>query len=224
MNRKRKLAAGIILVASLCSFGGFEVATGLSASGQDPYGAWAPNINQLAAARSLPVVAASTALASAVDRSSSATGGDPATALNTLRRLASNLGSSRASIYVYAPTGGAVCVLLWQRQGECPTASASDTPSVEAFLSPGGAGYVDAPADVAPAVVGVVSDAVQSVALTEGGATTPLPINNNSFFAELNEPDNAAFSVALRINYADGSTRTLTLNQPGPIPGTGPRG
>lgn len=223
MSRRLKLVTGATALSVL-----FCVGTALALAARSTsvrhsvapgYGNWAPNLNLLAAARALPVVVAPGAqLASAVQHSASATGGDPSTALATLRLLRGDLGATHAGLYAYAPSGGAVCVVLWHRQGTCPTAPSSGTPGVELILSPGGAGYVDQPGNVPPAIAGVVSDSVQSLTfVVDNGTETQLPIKNNAFFAEISEPANAGFTVDLVVHYVDGSTKQQVVSQLGPF-------
>lgn len=216
----RKTIVRTTALVMLCCVAAVLAVTSRDASAdQSPvYGSWAPSLANLSEAGKLPVVTAPGGeLAAVIQKTASATGGDPSVALSTLRLLRSDLGVTHAALYTYAPSDGAVCVVLWQRQGTCPTAGSSETPGVELILSPGGPGYVGQSDNVPPAIGGVASDLVQSVALVDNGIETALPIENNAFFTDLHEPPNATFTVDVVIHYKDGSTINRTLTQPGPF-------
>lgn len=176
---------------------------------------WAPGFAQLSKARALPVVAAPAAMKEMIGVSATATGSSSAGAFSSLRLLRGNLGATRAALYAYAPADGPVCVMLWRRQGICPTAASSRTPGVAVILSPGGPGYVGQPDDVPPVIAGVAADNVKAVSITRGGVTTRLPIVNNAFFSTIDEAPGSAFSVELGITYVDGSKSSQTLQQLG---------
>lgn len=112
---------------------------------------------------------------------------------------------------------GAVCFLLWQRQGGCPTAATSNTPGAILLLSPGGPGYVNQPDDVPPALVGLVADNVRSVILLDQGTWTKLPIKHNVVFKEFDESPATAFATTVRLVYRDGSTAETRLYNSAPI-------
>lgn len=157
------------------------------------------------------------ALANDITTSMNALGSDAQTAVQSLRLLRSGLGATGSDLYVFTPGGNAWCLFLWERQSTCPTAPQSTTSGALYLLSPGGPGYVGQPDNVPAAVVGIVADNIRSVALIERGTTLNLPIINNSFFDDLNEPNDSPFTVQLRFTYADGTTSTATLNSSGPI-------
>jgi hypothetical protein len=53
--------------------------------------------------------------------------------------------------------------------------------------------------------------------LTENGTSGPLQITNGAFFTDLQEPQDAAFTIALTVTYTNGSQKTVVLNEPGPL-------
>jgi len=167
------------------------------------------------AMRELPPLASvddrltSTMLRRSVDK----LGGDASAARSSLRLLRADLGTTHASIYAFVPADGAVCIVLSSRQGGCFESARAATPSVYPILSPGGPGYAGYSDDVPAAVAGVVGDDVASLALVDGDRMSAIGIKNNAFFQELDEPPMAGFSVDLRVSYADGSTKTITLRQ-----------
>ena len=58
---------------------------------------------------------------------------------------------------------------------------------------------------------------ISRVLHTENGTTTNLPIENNAFYSDLNEPPNAAFTVKIEFDYTNGSTADASLSSQGPI-------
>lgn len=78
---------------------------GARGSEPSPYGAWAPGISSpMAAANALPTVTAiSGKLNFIVSRAASATGGQPSTALTSVRLLRSNLGTTSVDLFAFRP-------------------------------------------------------------------------------------------------------------------------
>lgn len=152
-----------------------------------------------------------------VRQGASDTRGSGGAALASLRALRRRLGATRSTLYAFSPGGGGVCIVLWRRQSACPTFPHSKTPGVLYILSPGGPGYVNQPDDVPPAIAGVISDNVRWVKLVHDGIAHSLPLFHNAFFREIHEPADAAFTVSLRVGYADGSMRSVKLVQGAPF-------
>jgi hypothetical protein len=66
-------------------------------------------------------------------------------------------------------------------------------------------------------VAGIVADDIRSVTLVDASTTSNLPIVNNAFYTELNEPNTKAFTVKLIFGYANGSTSEASLESGGPM-------
>jgi hypothetical protein len=221
MSTRLKLFLSAAALLIFCAGAAITIAT-TSASAEHRiglgYGDWAPSLGALAHVQTSTPIQAPPALAADIKRSASLTGGDPAVALASLRLLQRDLGATHADLYVYAPSGGAVCVVLWQRQTTCPTALSSATPGIEFILSPGGPGYPGQTPNTPPAIAGVANDSVESLAYTvDDGSPMQLQIHNNAFFGEIAKPGGAGFSLDLVVHYTDGSTKHAVLTQLGPF-------
>ena len=208
-------------VGLTCAAASVAAATALVQEDRSPpirvgYGLWSPGAaGSVRALRELPVVAnPSPALARAVVRAASATGGDPNEALRTLRKLRSDLGRGGFDLYAFNPGQRATCLVVWQSASTCPTNPRVDHPGV-LFLVTGGSSSTGDPAnvDVPSAVSGIVADNVRQVELVHGGVTAVVPVENNTFFTEIPNPSS---NMELRITYSGGVEKTLRLPDPRP--------
>jgi hypothetical protein len=181
------------------------------------YGAWAPgNAGSVGAMSRLPAQANVPAdVLSVIRETASATGGDGAVAVASLRLLRSNLGVTHSDFYAFRPSAGkAVCTFVTGRGGVCPTAASSSPPGIEWAI---GGGY---PAwsehgYVPPAIDGVASDNIRSVTLTSNGVEIPLEIVNNAFYEDLDMPsDGVPWNLELRVTYANGAAKTESVPDP----------
>lgn len=181
------------------------------------YGAWAPgNSGAVGAMSRLPAAAnVPSSVLTTVQRAAAATGGDEAVAAASVRLLRSNLGALHSDFYAFHPSrGNAVCYVVTEGAGVCPTAGSSTPQGVEWAI---GGGY---PAwsehgYVAPDIDGIASDNVRSVTLISNGTEIPLEIVNNAFYKPLVMPaDGTAWKLELRVEYANGSKTSISVPDP----------
>jgi hypothetical protein len=174
-------------------------------------------LDQIAALHQLPTVATvPPGLQFGMSRAAQALHGDAVSARGSLRRLRESVGVTQSDLYVYQPTPGTLCLVLWQRQGTCSSVAAPPAAGALYLLSPGGSGYVGASTPVPPEVAGVVSDGVNRVDVTIDQSSVELPIVNNSFAYEVPEAPTASFTLSLDFGYSDGSSRVVELRQEAP--------
>lgn len=139
-------------------------------------------------------------------------GGDPSTALASLRLLRGNLGSAREALYVFSTGKHPLCVVFWPRGASCQTGSLTALPGVLLQLSPGGVGYPGQPDDLHAALAGVATDDVVSIALTMEGSSRSASVTNNAFFLDLGLlADWPSSTIEITATYADGSERSVAL-------------
>lgn len=139
-------------------------------------------------------------------------GGNPSTALASLRLLRDNLGSAKEALYVFSTGEHPLCFALWPRGASCQTGSLTALPGVLLQLSPGGAGYPGQPDDLHAALAGVATDDVDSIALTMAGSSHSASITNNAFFLDLGLlADWPSSTIEITATYADGSKRSIAL-------------
>ena len=183
----------------------------------DKYGSWAPgNSGSVGALSRLPAQAHVPAgVLAVVRRAASVTGGDEATAVTSLRLLRSDLGALHSDFYAFDPSRGtAVCYIVTERAGVCPTAASSFPPGIEWAI---GGGY---PAwsehgYVPPDIDGIAGDDVRSVSLISNGVEIPLEIVNNAFYKELDMPAvGTPWNLELRVTYANGASKTISVPDP----------
>jgi hypothetical protein len=181
------------------------------------YGDWAPgNSGSVGALSRLPAQAKVPAdVLSTVRSMASATGGNEAVAVASLRLLRSNLGVTHSDFYAFRPSAGnAVCSFVTGRGGVCPTAASSTTAGIEWAI---GGGY---PAwsehgYVPPSIDGIASDNIRSVTLSSNGVEIPLEIVNNAFYKDLDmPPDGTPWSLQIRIVYANGAEKREAIPDP----------
>jgi hypothetical protein len=127
-------------------------------------------------------------------------GNDPARATRRVRKLRSSLGARRSDLYAYREENGAICLDLTSQAASCPESADNGPPGID-WISAGG--WESIPRNV----VGLVADSVRRVSLFADGTSRVVPIVNNSIFAELPSDD----SAELRLEFRDGSTRTVTV-------------
>lgn len=138
-----------------------------------------------------PVAVAPAGVMTAMQQAVQATGGDLGVATRTLRLLRSNLGATGSDLYVYSPGHNALCIIVWQINGACPTLPHTNHPGVLFTFSPGGPGYPNQPADIPAAVAGIAADNVKAIDFVSNGDTIPLEIMNNAFFGNIATPSSA---------------------------------
>lgn len=153
---------------------------------------------------------ASSDVAKTVVEMANSVGGDPSTALATLRLLRGNLGSAREALYVFSTGKHSLCV-VWLRGASCQTGSLTALPGVLLQLSPGGAGYPGLPDNLYAALAGVATDDVVSIALTTEGSSRRASVINNAFFLDLGLLADWPSSIEITATYADGSERSVAL-------------
>jgi hypothetical protein len=150
---------------------------------------------------SLPAVASLPAdVAQWVEQSARDIGNDPVRAKARVRKLRSGLGARGSDFYAYREENGAICIDLTSQAASCPESADNGPPGIE-WIAAGG--WASVPRNV----VGLVSDDVASVALVASGLARPVPIVNNSIFAELRSDEPAE----LQLRFRDGSKRTFTI-------------
>jgi hypothetical protein len=181
------------------------------------YGSWAPgNSGAVGAMSRLPAQAKVPAdVLATVQHAAVATGGDEAVAAASIRLLRSNLGALHSDFYAFHPSrGNAVCYVITEGAGVCPTAGSSTPQGVEWAI---GGGY---PAwsehgYVAPDIDGIASDNVRSVTLVSNGSEIPLEIVNNAFYKGLDMPAaGSPWNLELRVTYANGSVKSVSVPDP----------
>jgi hypothetical protein len=181
------------------------------------YGDWAPGVAApVGAADRVPAEARAPAdVLENVRKMAAATGGDPAAAVATLRKLRGNLGALRESLYVFRPDGRATCLMLWKRSSTCPTSPETSTPGVLFMVSGGYPSWATADGVAVPsAIVGVAADNVRAISFIQNGRERALPINNNAFFFELEDAAPGERWSTLRIEYVTGTTSTVRVPNP----------
>jgi len=182
------------------------------------YGAWAPgNSGSVGAMARLPAPAnVPDDVVAATRHMASVTGGDPAVAVASLRKLRTGLGVTDSDFYAFHPTaGGAACYFITGRGGVCPTAATSNVRGIEWSFGGGYPGNIDGRPQVPGSIDGLVADNVRSVTLTSNGVEIPLEIVNNAFYKEIAEPPSGTpWSLELRITYANRSEKAIPVPDP----------
>jgi hypothetical protein len=114
----------------------------------------------------------------------------------------------RGELYAYVAADGlSACMFLTGQGGTCFKADyARHVQGVLPDINPGYPGQ-------APALTAIVADSVRSVDLDVSGRLTPLPIVNNSIYANLVGLE-LTDRVALNVTYEDGSTAITVLRNP----------
>lgn len=206
----------LVTAAALCILGASAVAAPaviqlVQAPERQSYGNWAPGVaapvSAIDAARSQADTPPS--VVNAVRRMAEATGGDPATASQSIRALRANIGRDNSALYAFKPDGTATCLILWKRSSICPTTSESPHPGVLWMISGGYPAWARADGVPIPdAVVGLVADNVNGVTLIHRKSEQALDISANAFFAELESRDS---EDQLRVTYDDGQTTTIPI-------------
>jgi hypothetical protein len=218
MTSRRTIAVAVALAAGVLTAGASAV--GLlrygSPTGQK-FGDWAPgNSGSVGAMSRLPAPANVPAdVLSVVRGTASATGGDPAIAVASLRLLRSNLGVTHGDFYAFRPSAGnAVCSFVTGRGGVCPTAAWSSSRGIE-FAVGGGYPAWSEHGYVPPSIDGIASDNIHSVTLSSNGVEIPLEIVNNAFYKDLDmPPDGSPWSLQIRIVYANGAEKSEAIPDP----------
>jgi hypothetical protein len=219
MRRRRTIVVllGTIFIGGTLALAASALGVDVLPSQSAHYGDWAPGITApVGAVDRVPAEAGAPAdVLENVRKMAAATGGDPATAVATLRKPRSNLGVSRESLYVFKPDGRATCLMLRKRSSTCPTSAETSTPGVLFMVSGGYPSWATADGIAVPsAIVGVAADNVRAISLIQNGKERALPIKNNAFFSEL---ENAAPSErwsTLRIDYVTGATARSRVPNP----------
>ena len=207
--RRRWIAvlACVLLVGAVSSAAGAVARLGAQ---DGTYAAWAPGkAAPVAAIDALSPATRPSAVDEAVGRMAKATGGDPSTAVETIRVVRADIGTDHSTLYAFKPDGTATCLLLWKRSSICPTTVDSSSPGVLWMISGGYPAWARTDGVAIPdAIIGLVADKVKDVTLVQGKTERPLDLSTNAFFAELDsrEPDDA-----LRVTYTDGTGSTISI-------------
>lgn len=178
-----------------------------------PFGAWAPGVAApVAAYDRAPRVRGPAKVRREVRRLALRSGGDPEIALRTLRVLRTNLGLDRRSLYAFAPDGRAICFLLEERAGACPTRS-DYNPAGVLWISGGGipAWGSETGFPIPSVVVGISADNVLSVDYVNGPTSRRLTIRNNVFFTELEQPEATGY---LEVRFVSGKRTRIAIAPP----------
>lgn len=210
LSARRGTVIAAILVAS-CVFSAVGYgASRLLAGPPSP----APGVaNDVAALRTLPAPASvGVAIRNAVQAAASQAGGNPSTAIMSLRELLPDVGAGHSQLYAFRGPNGGVCFLLWKRMGTCPQGAQTFDKGLIWGVA---GGYPAAAGNVPSAVLGVVADDVTSVTLSANGQSTSLPIVHNAFFAPLPDvPPSAPWNVQLVVAHLDGTSNSVVLPNP----------
>jgi hypothetical protein len=218
VTRKKTVAIAAALLAGVLAAGASAVGVLRygSPTGQK-YGDWAPgNSGSVGAMSRLPAPAKVPAdVLSVIRETASATGGDAAVAVGSLRLLRSNLGVTHSDFYAFRPsTGNAVCSFVTGRGGVCPTAAWSSPRGIE-FAIGGGYPAWSEHGYVPPSIDGIANDDVRSLTIASNGTEIPLEIVNNAFYEELDMPAaGTPWNLELRVTYANGSVRSEPVPDP----------
>lgn len=137
-------------------------------------------------------------------------GGDPATALATLRLLRGDLGSAKETLYAFSTGKHSLCI-AWLRGASCQAGTVTPLPGVLFQLSPGGAGYPGQPDDLHAALAGVATDDVVSIALAMNGSSHRVSVINNAFFLDLGVLSDWPSAIEITATYAGGTERSVVL-------------
>jgi hypothetical protein len=125
--------------------------------------------------------------------------------LQTGLTLGVNHSQGEGKLYGLIGDSGTACVVLVGQGGSCINAAAADSaPGVLYQVLPGYPGQT-------PAVVALVADNVDSVALVVSSQNRDIPIVNNSIYADLTGVQ-ACDKLSLTVGYGDGSTRAFALH------------
>jgi hypothetical protein len=185
-----------------CALGGAAGLFSAFATAREPRDADRGGLSAgVSAVDSLPVVTSLPSdVAQWVEQSAHDIGNDPARAKARVRRLRSGLGARGSDLYAYKEENGAICFDLTTQAASCPESIDNGPPGID-WISTGG--WASIPRNL----VGLVSDDVVRVTLIGSGVTRPVPIVNNSIFAELPFDDAARLQLVFR----DGSKRAITI-------------
>jgi hypothetical protein len=218
MRRRRTVVILVALGAGVLAAGASAV--GILRYGSPngaKYGSWAPgNSGSVGAMSRLPVQRNLPAdVLWSVRRAATATGGDEAVAVASVRLLRSNLGALHSDFYAFRPSAGdAVCYVITGGTGLCPTASSATPEGVE-FAVGGGYPAWSEHGYVPPDIDGIASDNVRSLTLVSNGVEIPLEIVNNAFYEELDMPaDGTPWNLELHVTYANGSVHSEPVPDP----------
>jgi hypothetical protein len=114
---------------------------------------------------------------------------------------------NRGKIYALLGNDGSACLLLLGQGGTCINKAATEhtSPGILPQILPGYPGQT-------PALVALVADNVDSVAISISDRTQSLPIINNSIYTDLTDMK-PCDTLALNVTYDDSSTRSLDLTR-----------
>jgi hypothetical protein len=134
-----------------------------------------------------------------------ARGTNPEQAMKEVRRLRSNLGRTRATVYAFENAHGAPCFILVGHAGACAKNASDGTPGLHWTI---GGGYGDVPSNL----VGIASDDVTGVTLLVDGSAVPVSLRNNVVFGEFSSTAKRAEIV---ISRADGIRNSVEIKLDG---------
>lgn len=212
--RSRLILAALVAVSVAAALG--VAASALESRNVDSRTArqWAPGAAGSVGAmkRLAPDPATPTKAVDAARHFALQSGGSPATAALTLRTLRSDLGERAGKLYGFSPDGTAVCLMHWERALTCPTARETPTPGVLWMVSGGYPAWARADGVPVPsALIGIVTDDVQSVTFIENGVERPVEIRNNAFYLEVGTSDPGVKWHHLRTGYSSGKEATARV-------------
>ena len=136
-----------------------------------------------------------------VDFAARQRGTDPEQTKARIRKLRSDLGTTRADLYAFRTKSGATCFILIGQVGSCPASPAAGSPGLQWTI---GGGYGAVPSSL----VGIAADDVTKVDLTVDGADIPVSLRNNVAFAEY--PTRAA-NAEITIHRRDGTQSLVEI-------------
>jgi hypothetical protein len=200
------VAAGVVAASAL------GILTG-SSEGSSGSGGW----DSVEAFERTPVeTEAPPALLWAARRMADVTSGEHQIALGSLRKLRSGLGREPVSIYALRRADGLPCMIVWRQASNCVAEVTNAAhPGVLWMVTGGYPAWARTDGLPIPsALVGLVADDIRAVTFVENGTERSLGVVNNTFFAELADPDAKTSWNELRIEYKSGMTRTARVPTP----------
>ena len=134
-----------------------------------------------------------------------ARGTDVEKAMRNVRRLRSDLGTTKSAVYAFENANGAPCFILVGHAGSCAKSASDGSPGLQWTI---GGGYGDVPSNL----VGIASDDVARVTLLVDGAAVPVSLKNNVVFGEF---PSAAKRAEIVVHRQDRSESTIEIRLDG---------
>jgi hypothetical protein len=146
-----------------------------------------------------------------------ATGLSPSEAEQRLRLVQSglSLGDARGvSLYALPGNAGTGCIFLTGQGSICLPTWMTTNPALDSVAWAAWGGASAAPAGPGPlAAFGLVADDVRQVEVDISGVTDKIPIEDNSFYEDINSITRAD-TIKLIVRFDDGTTRTFDAPNP----------